>query len=246
MKLVKIGFVLGLLVSNTAFAEAPSWTRHTERQIIGSDIVHWGTGEADSSDVALFKARQMAIKALIEECGGIANKDIIPRKQYVESKAGTNVGYALVSLDFDSCQSGKGKDAKNLQNPEIMKEQAMYDKLIGVKKDTEEMKVLEKQIKDTIRSGNEIRQEQIGSLKNEIDYLRSKVEEQRQPAQVAQVAPSAGSNDAAKQMCYGQYQAMRQQLMAYAQRYHGNVASPALFNYYNATRRQKLMCDSLK
>jgi|GEM_PF-6064462 len=119
--------ILFFFVSVTGYAQ-PDWTTDSKRRVEGSYIIHWGTGTSEQSDLAIFKAQQMAIKTIISECGGFANKEVIPEKAYSEEKDGKHVGYAKVAIPFRDCEHGKadGVTAAEVENPEIKKAQDLY------------------------------------------------------------------------------------------------------------------------
>lgn len=232
---------LGVILPSFAFADAPSWIDHPERRIVGGDIIQWGAGEADSPEVALFKARQAAISKLIEECGGIANKEIIPQKEYVESWNGGNRGYAQVSLEFQACQDAKGPNGPKMENPKISENQRLYMRLMGLQKGSDESKQLQQQIADQLRSSAQVRDEQIGELHNEIAGLR--LEMSHVQPQIVAAAPVASGN---QMQCRSQYQMMSQQLMTHAQQFNGNVAAPALQGEYSQLMAQRDLCMEMK
>jgi hypothetical protein len=215
-----------LLISTPAWADRPDWTFQTNRQVLGGDIIQWGTGSAKSPEVALFKARQMAIKTLIEECGGIANKDIIPRKQYVEDET----AYATVSLSFDSCEQAKRGD-KRLENPKIVEEQKLYDRLLGMNEPSE----AESQILKYVQSQNQ-------DLRDDITRLNHRIDDRAQFVVLPVKLPATNSM---KAMCLAQARNLRVNLQTKAIRYNGNAAAPELASDYQAYQQQADMCEGM-
>lgn len=235
-------FIMILGFSKVAFAEPPEWTQDSGRQVVGGDIVHWGTGDAETSEIAVFKARHMAIKTLLEECGGIANKYIVPRKQHVESSVSGYRAWALVSLDFPACEAAKKPGAHRLENSKIAEGQKLYDRLLMTNKDSDEAKKTEKEIRDLIRSNAEVVDEQIGTLRDEIETLRAEI---HQPA--PQIVPvSLPSTNTMRVMCDAQYQAMRQRMAFHSADFNGNMAAPELMEEFNEMEAQRSMCARLK
>jgi hypothetical protein len=237
--------VILILSSTTAWAQAPEWISHTERQVIGGDIVHWGTGSAATSDVALFKARHMAIKTLIEECGGVANKEIIPRKQYVETGLDGYRAYALVSIDFESCQAAKGRDGQKMENPEIAREQKLYDKLVFAELNPEKgnevdtLREIQRSIHDDMQDNAAAREAQIQRLTNDIASLRADMEHPTQPVKL----PATSSMKIA---CQAQLQMMANNLQMHATAYGGNMAAPELNNEIGAAQQQRALCERMQ
>ncbi len=251
MNIKFIGFLLAVfLVSICSWAESPEWIKQTGRQVISGDIIHWGTGSDSSPDIAIFKARQMAIKTMIEECGGVAIS-IIPRKQYVESDRSFFTAYALVSLDFQSCEDAKGPNGKKLENPEIREAQNTYKKIIFSDKKTEitiihksdedltSVKEAQQKIQSDIQEDVENRDYQIQELKNEMAAMKLRMVTPTQPVRL----PATNSM---KIMCESQYQNMMMALTLHSSAYNGNMADPALGNELGAAMVQKQMCQRLE
>jgi hypothetical protein len=145
-----LGLLLFSLLITPAYAEdapapapAPAWIYDTSRRMVGEDIVHWGTGEDTTADLALFRARHAAIKSLTEECGGIVNVDLIPRKQYATIENDKYRAYALVSLDFSSCNYAKTTDGQSqrakIENKTTLEAQRAYEKMLLPKEEVEEV-----------------------------------------------------------------------------------------------------------
>lgn len=235
--------LVGILIlsSTTAWSRTPDWVQHTERQVIAGDIVHWGTGDASTSDVALFKARHMAIKTLIEECGGVANKEIIPRKQYVETDGQTYRAYALVSLDFESCQEAKGRYGKKFENPELVDAQKLYRKLVFAEhgNDLKLLQEIERSIHDEMRDNAAAHEAQIQRLKNDVASLRADMEHPKEPVKLQ----ATGSM---KLSCQAQLRMMSNSLTMHAAAYNGNMAAPELNNEMGMVLQQRRLCERMQ
>lgn len=234
-----------LLVPAIAFSGTPEWTQVTQREVIGGDIVHWGTGEADSQEIALFKAKHMAIRSIMEECGGFASKEIIPRKQHVEPTEKGYRAYAKVSIEWTACDRAKrpGKDQENLK---IVEGQKLYDEILHGKALSPEQKALaskdiDEQLREVVRSEQDPITQAIGSLRNEIDILKQKVS---QPKVIEQVRYPAV--DSQKKVCWDEYNGMMTQLTMDAGDYNGNMAAPELQREFNAAMRKKTICEKLR
>lgn len=244
----KLNMVVGFfLVTNVAWAQAPSWTQDSERHVEGGDIVHLGTGSADTPDIALFKGRQMAIKMIVEECGGVANKDIVPRKQYVEEKTkGLYVAYSQVSLEIGSCEQAKHpSQAQRFTNKKIEEEQDLYDQLMNPKvtDNKEELQKLEKKITSLINNDAELRDEQYRSLETQIEAMKERASLPR-PVVVKSDMPVYNTNKAA---CMLELKMMAHQLAVHMGPNNSNwFATPALTAEYNTFYSKGQECKKLK
>lgn len=243
--------IVGILIlsSTCSWAGAPEWVSQTGRQVIAGDIVHWGTGDAATPDVALFKARQMAIKTLIEECGGVANKEIIPRKQYVESEGDTYRAYSLVSLDFESCQAAKSRDGKKLENPEIVEAQKLYRKLVFAEQQSSDTSILveiEHSIRDDMRNTESEHKAEIQRLSDDISSLKEGMASQVQPVTIQVQTAKLPATSSMKLYCQSQYQAMMNTLSARSIPYNGNMAAPELGGELGAAQQQRALCERME
>lgn len=234
--------ILLMLVSVSAYAQqAPDWTRDSQRHVEGGDIIQWGTGEAPTREVALFKAKQMAVRALVQECGGIANKEIIPEKQYVEEKLGSFKAFATMSLGLTECivtrreRLPEGK--KSHENPKLAEEQRMYDQLLHGKDDG----ALESRIRDYVNANVSSHDQEVGYLQNQINQLKTMI---TQPRAVEEVRMPA--SDSQKKMCWSEYEQMQNELTQDAAEYGGNMASPELSRNFNKLERKRHLCQRLK
>jgi hypothetical protein len=224
--------ILLMVISTPAWAR-PDWVHHSERQVMGGDIIHWGTGEAETAEIALFKARQMAIQAMVEECGGVANKNIIPRKQYADSEGGSYRAFATVSLDFQSCEAARERDGKTLENPKTAEEQSLYQKMLGLIRDP--APIPPAPVDDTAS-------QQIGALKEEIDALRAEMRTRPQPLEHVRLPVT----NSMKVYCQTQARQMRANLMAKAADYNGNVMAQPLWGDFNAYQNQQALCQRME
>jgi hypothetical protein len=239
MKL-KLAFLI--LVSSSAWAEAPEWVNHSGRQVIGGDIVHWGTGDAATPDVAVFKARHMAIKTLIEECGGVASKEIIPRKQYVDLVGRVYRAAATVSIEFSACDAAKGRNGKRFENPEIASEQKLYNRLVFGETDDQAkaLQEVERRIKEDQFERASENESQIQRLKNDVASLRADMEARQEAAR----APAAQHSQ--KEMCQAQLTTLMSRITMHAAAYHGNMADPRLGNELGQAYQLKKMCAGMQ
>lgn len=245
--------VIFLIMVNPADGKvAPEWVSQTHRQVVNGDIVHWGTGDGQTSEVALFKARHMAIGTLMEECGGLANKEIIPRKQHIESTPDGYRAYSLVSLDWDSCNQAKEPVAK--QHPELFENQktkegqALYHQLLGgkagVNDPSERTSEVEKRIKEFLLQEADIRTDELGILKEQIHRLEMAVRQNQNPAPVIPIKlPSMTSQ---KAQCQAEYQNMMGNLTMQAADYNGNMAAPEMSREFGRAMQKKNICGRLE
>jgi len=234
-----------ILVSLTAYAQ-PDWVTDTKRRVIGGDIIHWGTGRSSTSEIALFKARHMAIKAILEECGGFAHKEIVPEKRYVEKDiAGDYVAYAKVFISKQSCSYGQDKyPSKDMENKKILEGQKFYDQLLGntTPQEEEEIRkwILEEndRLWSSVKSEHDSTQEQINYLKQELKMLKASIKLQKRPVMPLRVPATTPM----KAMCWKKYQTLIDQAMMDAAPYGANLAHPAARPMFNAAQREKQIC----
>jgi regulator of replication initiation timing len=230
-----------LMVSLTANAQPPEWTQETGRRVLGGDILHWGTGTSDTPEIALFKARQMAIQALMEECGGVASQEIVPRQQHVEPTGSGYTAFARASLEYDACERAKRGRAK--ENPKIADAQKLYKELLFGKTSETETKVRELlgAELDTIRSMTSSTMDEVGTLRKEVERLQLMV---KQPVVQEQVTLPA--TDSQKKVCWEEYSELQQELTILAGEFNGNMADPSLVPKLNRLERKKALCQKLK
>jgi len=225
--------ILLVLASYPCFAEDLNWIHQTERQIISGDIVHWGTGTADSPDNALFKARQMATKSILMECGGFAHKDIIPRKSHVEDEGrGKWQAYAQVDISFTSCV--EAKRGQGQENKTIIEDQKIYANMLkGQKEKMDEIEVQD-MVNAHLRSLSDAEGHSSGADEEEekfrnINKKRKQIMEQ----------PQASSS--AKQSCYRRLQFEINQMRMQT----GSNGNEAYMPQFNGIEHQKEICASL-
>lgn len=248
MKKINHSMFLLIFVSLTASAQ-PDWIKDTKRRVIGGDIIHWGTGLADTPEVALFMARHMAIKAIIEECGGFAHKDIVPKQRHVESKGKRYKAFAKVFIPFDSCAYGKKPYANsNMENEKIVASQRFYSRLIG-DIDQNEREFLEEWVKDennrlwsNVKSEQDSTQEQINALQQEIQRMKDSVHLQNRPVAPVYVPVKSGM----KVLCWKEYQTLMDQAMMDAAPYGARLNHPKALPMFNAAQRKKQICIRMK
>lgn len=124
-----------LILGASPVLARPAWTKIHNRKVVNGHIIHWGKGEGYSIGVSSFKAENMAIQSLVNECG-IAHKEI---KVFQKHSAKTRNGYSSwsrASLAFEDCQDGKKsahrpKKRSKLESPSMKKNQDLYAKLLA-------------------------------------------------------------------------------------------------------------------
>lgn len=234
-----------LLIDQTCFAQdRPEWISQPNRVILGGDILHWGGSRDASEQVAMFKAKQMAIKSLLQECGGVAHKDIVPWDNYVERLAGGEFTvYARVGLSFESCQEAKGPNAKKYENQEIVKSQELYNKLLsadmGLLEPSEKEKIMEEVIKEAQDQYNS----NAGHLEDRIRQLEAKINAMKVPQVVLPAQLPATSS--MKIACIKRLQQMEHVLQMKAPA-NGNLADPSVVDQYNRYQVEASICDSYR
>jgi hypothetical protein len=238
--------IVNILLGSQVYAAPPEWVQETGRTIKGGDIVHWGMGEANSAELASFKARQSAIAAIIDECGGIANKAIIPRKQHIEPGEGIFTAYAHVSIDFQECDFAKTRLVKKaeVENPQIAEDQKLYRELIGV---TPKKADLADRIAKMLESERIKTQRMIDSYKASNDQKLNQISEQLSDIQskmTAQPAPRIiPSTSSQKAICQRQAQILLAQAQVAAADNYGNMAGLPIYNQLVA---QQDLCRSMQ
>jgi hypothetical protein len=243
MSRIKHLIPLLVFVSLTAYGQ-PDWIGDTKRRVIGGDIIHWGTGLANSPEVALFMARHMAIKAIVEECGGFAHKDIVPKQRHVEPQGTQYRAFAKVFIPFSSCEYGKIRSPESWKrNVKIIEGQKFYDRLLGnVSGEEERVRqwVLDENNKlwSNVKSEHDSTQEQINALQQEIERMKATIHLQNRP--VAPVAVPV--QNSYKVLCWKEYQTLMDQAMMDAAPYGANLAHPAARPMFNAAERKKQIC----
>lgn len=232
-------------ISQTCFSqERPEWISQPNRVVLGGDILHWGGSRDVSEQVAMFKAKQMAIKSLLQECGGIAHKDIVPWDNYVERlDNGEFTVYARVGLSFESCQEAKGPNAKKYENKEIAESQKLYSKLLsadmGLLEPSEKEKIMEEVIKEAQDQYNS----NAGHLEDRIRQLEAKLNAMKAPQVVLPARLPATSS--MKIACLKRLQQMEHILQMKAPA-NGNFADPSVADDYNRYQIEASICESYK
>jgi hypothetical protein len=110
-----------------------AWIHQQNRQFIEDRIQYWGTGHDAHEDLAIFKAKGMAIKSIGEECGGYYSKDIVIRRLKILKEASGFRVYVHADIPYVSCNYSKTPMAKSnndLENPKIVEAQKLYDSLL--------------------------------------------------------------------------------------------------------------------
>ena len=248
-KPLKIGgqivLITALLGSIAAQAESPDWVHDSQRRVIGGDIIHWGTGESETSEVSLFKARQMAIKEIIEECGGLASKYITPRQQHVEPSFKGYRAFAKVSIEWSACDYGKKPAAKkdaNFENQKIVESQKLYDQLLQAQTkwfNGDKTKEIETNIKDLVKAEQDYVLRKMDSLEDRVNDLENKRPIVQQIQQVRMPATSSQ-----KKVCEQEVDALLFQLNLYSP--HGNIQHPSMRPLFNQFLQKRASCAYLK
>lgn len=221
----------------------PEWVDQSNRQVIGGDILHWGTGVDASAQVAVFKAKQMAIKALMEECGGVAHKDIIPWDKHVEQTREGYRAWTRVGLAFDSCDQAKGRNGKRYENPEIVRSQELYTKLLsadmGLLKPEEKEKVLE----DVRREAQRQYDRNQHHFENRLEQLEEKINAMKHPT--VELPAKLPATSSMKIACIKRLKQMEHVMQMKAPA-NGNLADPSVVDYYNRYQVEADICNSYK
>jgi len=246
-----------MLVSLTAYAQ-PSWIHDTQRRVIGGDIIHWGTGQADTSEVALFKARHMAIKAILEECGGFAHKSIVPKQRHVEQHGSGFIAYAKVYIPAIACDYGKqGHQNSGRENQRIVTGQEFYDQLMGnnhhqryaAAKKVEAriygwIQKLNDDFYENVKAEHDATQQQLNALKRELELLRGEMDIKRNP--IVEAPGRIPSSSAMKQHCWAEYRDINNYVRMKASAYYMNMAHPNVREYFNQAEMKKASCLRLQ
>lgn len=109
------------------------WIHQQNRQFVEDRIQYWGTGFHLQEDIAIFKAKGMAIKSIGEECGGFYSKDIVIRRQKIFKEATGSRVFVHADIPYVSCNYSKtpmAKENKDLENPKFVEAQKLYDSLL--------------------------------------------------------------------------------------------------------------------
>lgn len=237
-----------IFISLTAFAQ-PKWIKDTKRHVRGGDIIHWGTGsDLNSPEIALFKARHMAIQTILEECGGFAHKEIVPEKRYVEKRGTFHVAWAKVYISLNACRYSRKNPSKKMENKEIVKGQRFYNKLIGnaTSQERENIQkwVLKEQDKiwSNVKAEHDSTQEQISALKEELKILKANIKLQKRP----EVPLRVPAQNSMKESCWQEYNMMMAQARMDAAPYGANLAHPASRQAFNRAQMKGTICQRMK
>lgn len=232
-----------------AFANSPEWINQSHRQVIGGDIVTWGTGEGSTSEIAQFKARHMAIKSIVDECG-IAHKDIIPWNNHVELSGNGYRAFAQISLTFQSCEEAKRAKTdvqkQALENPKLAQGQRIYLSFIAgkhVNDDELTIKAAQDRVDQYWKQEAANQHDDLQDIKTEVQKLRAELAMSRQPIEPIKIVATSSQ----KKICKIQARQMIQPIMMAAYQGnsgHGNLANnPAALNQMMA---QQDLCDRME
>lgn len=249
MKSVSRIIVLNILLVTQVYAQTPDWIQETGRMIRGGDIVHFGMGRATTAELANFKAKQSAISAIIDECGGVANKAIVPRKQHVERDEGGFVAYAHVSIDFDACDHAKSRLTRRdeIENKQIAEDQKLYRQLLtGPKDDGLEAKIRRIMAVETKRIIASIpdHSEKLESISEQLSEIKEMMARPA-PAPVAAPVRAVSGMASAKALCQQQARRLMNQATLLAADHYGNMADPSVSPAYNMAMQQQSMCEGM-
>lgn len=234
--------IANILLGSQVYAVTPDWVQETGRSIRGGDIVHWGMGEADSAELAAFKARQSAIAAIIDECGGIANKAIVPRRQHIESNGNLFTAFAHVSIEFDACDHAKTRRAKReeIENPQIAADQKTYRELIGV---TARKPDLADRIAKLLEAERAKTNQKLGAIDQKLDAISERLQERQEPQVIVVKQPIYQATSSQRSICQIQAQAMLNAATLAAADNYGNMAGLPAYNQFMA---QQEICRSMQ
>lgn len=235
--------ILFFFVSVTAYGqgEAPEWIQDSKRRVIGSYILHWGKGTATTSDLALFKAEQMAFKSMISECGGKASNLMTPRDRWEEGPVdGIYTAYSRVSMAFSDCEFVTFNLEATKENKAIAEAQKMYDSLVIIDSDPELVKRIDmmelgnkllkiqnemqwemKQYKESLKKDAEVayaqQQAEIDSLSEEVNAMKEerawKKYEKELAAKMKKAQEEEASYSPEKRQCILKVRRMENQAM---------------------------------
>jgi hypothetical protein len=231
-----------MILSLSVQAEQPEWTLNTNRQVINDSIVQYGKSWSDSSVMAQFQAEQMAIKSLVDECGGFYHKSIIVRKKYSESYKNGFTAYVQASIDYSSCEYGKtphAKTNKDVESPTIKESQLLYMKSLTADPD------LKQEIINDLNRQNLANQEHINSIEKQVDELRE-LKNKNIQANVVVTNVTINGTAAKKQECLEQYKELMRDAQIEAMDNGGNLAAGSAAPIYNKAMVKFYNCQKMK
>jgi hypothetical protein len=235
-------------------SELPEWAKSQDRLIDGNEISHWGTGIGTSQEIAAFKAEFMAIRSVVQECGGYASKGIYVGKKILQQNgADIFVAYARAYIPFVECDYNKtpaAKTNKDLVNPKLIEGTALYNKYIQKsyesKDETGKLKQLEFSIGKFLKKFEEENGKRLESLEKEVNSLKNL---SRGHTTIIQKNVHLHGDKAKYEECMEDYY----ELLSRAERGssknqgkdHGNLFGEHSRETYNEAVRKKYRCDKI-
>lgn len=240
------------LIPLTSYAQAPAWTANPGRQIVGGDIVQTSVGQGPTVEYAQFIARQSAIKALIEECGGVANKDIVPWSSYTTELPNGFEAWAQVSLVFVSCDYAKHNlseiDRKRLENSKIAEEQKLYDNLMSAQlnapksMDDALIKAAQDKVEQYLKQQATTQHDDINDLKQQMAIMQGQLSLMQRPIEAVKI-PATNSD---KKLCEVNLRHKMTRLQELAGPKNGNMADPSMREHFNEAMFNMDICARMQ
>jgi|GEM_PF-5235497 len=247
--LVILIFSYALAQANTKVGEG--WIHQQNRSFIEDRIQYWGTGKDLVEELALFKAKGMAIKSISEECGGFYSKDIVIRRQKIEKEEGYFRAYVHADIPYVSCNYSKTPMAKsdpNLENKAIVGSQKLYDSLIQdqYSQRGHESDVLRADILKHIKQTNQVNQKKISTLEDRIKNLESRPSKTNQT--IIQNHYQLSPSESSYQLCMEEYQELMDdaKYAARKSRIPGNLAEGRAARIYMKSQKKLEKCRKMK
>jgi hypothetical protein len=184
----------------------------------------------------------MAIRSIVEECGGFASKYIVPRQQHAEPSMKGYRAWAKVSIEWSACDYWRSPTRdKTQENAKIVEGQRLYDEMMRPKKAPESAAKTEQQVRELIQDEQSSMREAIGDMKSDIEALKHRIS---QPQVIEQV--NLPATDSQKKVCEMQYQSMMRDATVASVPYQGNMAAPEVRDQFNRAMQQAAICRRLK
>jgi hypothetical protein len=186
-----------------------TFSHAAEREIEGGDILYTAKVHSEDAAAAQFLSQQAAIKSLITECS-IPHREIKIFKTEVSDHGSYYTGESIAGLSFEDCQEGKRakpEQKERLLNPEITKNQKLYEEYLG-----EKLGVNRPVVKPVDHS------KELKAIYKKLMDLNEKLENQPEPTEkiiVIHNAPSRPQPQAlprpAQSVCMAQYNSLMEQ-----------------------------------
>jgi hypothetical protein len=237
---------------NFVYASSNNWIEQQNRVFIEDRIQYWGTGADASEEIAMFKAKGMAIKLIGEECGGFFSKEIVIRRQKIVKENYSYRAYVHADIPYVSCNYSKTPMAKNnpdLENSSIVESQKLYSSLLEKqfqKMDEKEIGLFKKEIIEYLNKTNQENTKNLIQLEQRVKTLESEPKTINQTIiqQNYQMTPS----ESAYKECMDDYQDLMDdaQHAAMKNRIPGNLAEGKAARIYNKAQVKRIKCSALK